>query len=75
MMRDIEHAAIDMAADMVMLFHVNKYKEWSPDFIAEIDEKYSLFDFDELYLMAQVLFPVMLVRFVAGLPLMENDYE
>lgn len=72
-MNTLELAAIDMAADMVMLFHVNKHKEWSPNFIAEIDEKYSLFDFDELYLMAQVLFPVMLVRFVAGLPLMENE--
>jgi hypothetical protein len=73
MMRDIEHAAVDVAADMVLAFHVRKEKNWSPDHIFDNKMEYWIYDLDELYLMAQLLFPIMLVRFVAGLPLLENE--
>ena len=73
MMRDIEHVAIDLAADMVMAFHVRKEPRWDPDYLIEKDFRYWTFDSDELYLMAQLLFPIVLVRFVAGLPLLENE--
>lgn len=74
MMCDIELAAIDMASEMVKAFHVKRKKQWSPDYIFQHDMKYWSFDFDELYLMAQVLFPVMLVRYASGQP-WESNYE
>jgi hypothetical protein len=73
MMSKIELAAVDMAADMVMAFHVNKQKEWSPDYIFDNNMEYWIHEFEELYLMAQMLFPIMLVRFVSGQPLMEAE--
>lgn len=72
MMRKIDEAAIDMAADMVMAFHVNKEKQWSPEFIFDSDMRYWIFEYEELYLMAQMLFPIMLVRYASGQPLVEN---
>lgn len=73
MMREIDDAAIDLAADMVMAFHVNKQPRWDPEFLIERVSEYWRFDADELYLMAQMLFPVMLVRYAAGLSLVENE--
>lgn len=73
MMRKIEEAAIDMASDMVMAFHVNKEKQWSPEFLFDSDMKYWIFEYEELYLMAQMLFPIMLVRYASGQPLMEAE--
>jgi hypothetical protein len=68
---NIEMAAIDMAYEMVKAFHVDRKKDWSPDYFFNHNMKYWIFDFNELYLMAQVLFPVMLVLYVTGQPLME----
>ena len=75
MISKIDLAAIDMAADMVMAFHVNRKKEWSPDYLFARDMKYWVHNFEELYLKAQILFPVMLVRYASGQPLMENENE
>ena len=74
MMRKIDIAAIDLAADMVMAFHVNKEKEWSPDRTINNYPEFRVHDQDELYLMAQMLFPVVLVRYAAGLPLVEDEH-